>query len=94
MAKPISKGSSVLIKIILVAVIVYLLYVFIGLQVKINDKKAQIDGINEQISVKTTEKERLTSVLDAEVDADYVEKVARELGYVNADEKVYDSISE
>ena len=94
MAKAVSKGSSILVKIILVALIVYLLYVFIGLQIKINDKKAQKNDLNEQISIQATENERLTNVLDAEVDDSYVEKVARELGYVNADEKVYQSITE
>lgn len=92
MARAKTKGTSILIKIVFAILIVYLLYIFIGLQVKINEKKDQINDLDIQISNKTSEKEQLTSILGAEVDAEYVEKIARDLGYVNSDEKVYDSI--
>lgn len=92
MARAKTKGTSILIKIVFAILIVYLLYIFIGLQVKINEKKDQISDLDIQISNKTSEKEQLTSILGAEVDAEYVEKIARDLGYVNSDEKVYDSI--
>ena len=72
----------------------YLLYVFIGLQVKINAKKQQINDYNTKIAEITSENERLTGILDAEIDEEYVEKVARDMGYVNQDEKVYESISD
>ena len=92
MARAKTKGTSILIKIVFAILIVYLLYIFVGLQVKINEKKDQISDLDIQISNKTSEKEQLTSILGAEVDAEYVEKIARDLGYVNSDEKVYDSI--
>ena len=92
MARAKTKGTSIPIKIVFAILIVYLLYIFIGLQVKINEKKDQISDLDIQISNKTSEKEQLTSILGAEVDAEYVEKIARDLGYVNSDEKVYDSI--
>ena len=74
--------------------VIYLLYIFITLQVKINTKKNEIAGLDTQISVLTAEQQELTDILDAEVDKEYVEKVARDLGYVNADEKVYESITD
>ena len=88
------KGTSLLIKIILTVLVIYLLYIFITLQVKINTKKNEIAGLDTQISVLTAEQQELTDILDAEVDKEYVEKVARDLGYVNADEKVYESITD
>lgn len=94
MARAKSKGTGILIKILFAILIVYLLYVFIGLQVKINEKRSQIRELDIQISNKTSENEQLTSILDAEVDEEYVEKIARDLGYVNSDEKVYDSITD
>ena len=88
-----TKKTSLIIKAVLAIAVVYLLYVFIGLQVKINAKKQQINDYNTKIAEITSENERLTGILDAEIDEEYVEKVARDMGYVNQDEKVYESIS-
>ncbi|GEM_PF-3317262 len=89
-----TKKTSLIIKAVLAIAVVYLLYVFIGLQVKINAKKQQINDYNTKIAEITSENERLTGILDAEIDEEYVEKVARDMGYVNQDEKVYESISD
>lgn len=89
-----TKKTSLIIKVVLAIAVVYLLYVFIGLQVKINAKKQQINDYNTRIAEITSENERLTGILDAEIDEEYVEKVARDMGYVNQDEKVYESISD
>ncbi len=94
MAKATKKGTSLLVKIVFALVIIYLLYIFIGLQVQINEKKAQINKLDIQISNKATENQQLSDILDAEVDSEYVEKVARDLGYVNSDEKIYQSITD
>ena len=89
-----TKKTSLIIKGVLAIAVVYLLYVFIGLQVKINAKKQQINDYNTKIAEITSENERLTGILDAEIDEEYVEKVTRDMGYVNQDEKVYESISD
>ena len=94
MAKSTKKSTSFLVKIVFALVIIYLLYVFIGLQVQINEKKDQINNLDIQISNKATENQQLSDILDAEVDSEYVEKVARDLGYVNSDEKIYQSITD
>lgn len=85
-----AKKTNIMIKIVLAAAVVYLLYVFIGLQVKINAKKQQINEQDTKISEIKAENERLTGILDSEIDEEYVEKVARDMGYVNSDEKVYE----
>ena len=88
------KKSGLLIKLILLAFIIYFLCVSINLWGKINDKQAEVDDLDIQISNKTSEKERLTDILEAEFDEEYAQKVARELGYVNPDEKVYEGITD
>ena len=93
MAKTAAKKSSVIVKLALAAVMVYLLYTFIGLQIKINEKKSGNNKLDEQISEAKTDNERLTGILDAQIDDKYVEKIARDRGYVNADEKVYESVT-
>lgn len=74
---------------------IYLLYLFVGTCIKINQKKATISDQSIQISSKTTEKEQLKNTLEAEIDLEYIEKIAREKGgYVNPDEKVYETITD
>lgn len=88
------KGTNLIVKIVFALLVVYLLYIFIGLQVKINAKKEQLNELDMQISAKAAHNEELNSILEAEVDTEYVEKIARDLGYVNSDEKVYESITD
>lgn len=88
------RSTSILLRILLIALAVYLLYLFVTLQVKINAKKNEISGLDTQISAMAAEKQQLTDILHAEVNKEYVEKVARDLGYVNSDEKVYESITD
>ena len=93
MAKIKTKGTNVFVKIVLGLVIVYLLYVSADLCIKISEKKSQNNSLREQISIATIENEQLENTKNAEMDAEYIEKVAKEHGYVNSDEKVYESIS-
>ena len=94
MARARAKKSSIVIKIVLIAMAAYLLYVFIGLQIRINEKKAQAKGYETQIADITAENKRLKGILDADIDKEYIEKVARDMGYVGSDEKVYESITD
>ncbi len=89
-----TKKTNLIIKLVLAAAAVYLLYIFVGLQIKINTKKQQISQSETQIAQASEEHERLTGILDADIDEEYVEKVARDMGYVNQDEKVYESIED
>ncbi len=50
--------------------------------------------LDAKVMSQTAEGERLQSILDAEVDLDYIEENARKLGFVNSDEKVYESITD
>ena len=81
-----TKKTNLIIKLVLAAAAVYLLYIFVGLQIKINTKKQQISQSETQIAQASEEHERLTGILDADIDEEYVEKVARDMGYVNQDE--------
>ncbi|MBQ8605599.1 MAG: septum formation initiator family protein [Clostridia bacterium] len=67
---------------------------FIGTSIQINEKKATINDQSALLSVKATKQEELKSVLEGEFDNEYVEKVARSLGFVNSDEKVYEYIDD
>ena len=87
------RKGSVLFKLALAVFAVYIVATFISLQMQINSKKAQLTEINQKIENKTSEKEELSNILNAEVDKEYVERIARGLGYVNPDERVYESVT-
>lgn len=92
--QPNRKKISFVINIALTILAVYLLYLFIGTSIQINEKKATINDQSALLSVKATKQEELKSVLEGEFDNEYVEKVARSLGFVNSDEKVYEYIDD
>ena len=94
MARASSKRTSGIIKIAFVILAIYLLYILIGLKIDINAKKEELAMLDAKVMSQTAEGERLQSILDAEVDLDYIEENARKLGFVNSDEKVYESITD
>lgn len=90
-----TKRGKIVVNIALTVLAIYLFTLGIGTYIKIREKKAAISNQDTQISIKTTESEQLQNTLDAQVDLEYVEKIAREKGgYVNPDEKVYESITD
>lgn len=92
-AKIKSKGTSLFVKIVFSVVIIYLLYVSADLCIKISEKKGHNKELKAQISIATIENQQLENTKNAEMDDEYIERVAREHGYVSSDEKVYQSIS-
>lgn len=66
----------------------------VKLQVRIQEKKAELSEVQQKISSQTVLNEELNDILNAEVDSDYVESVARDLGYGTAGERVYDNITD
>ena len=66
----------------------------VKLQVQIKEKKAELSEVNAKITSQSVINEELNNILHAEIDAEYVESVARELGYGSAGERVYDNITD
>ena len=66
----------------------------IKLQAQIQDKKTELNDVNQKISSQTVLNEQLNDILNAEVDSAYVERVARDLGYGSVGERVYDNITD
>lgn len=84
------KGTVILIKILLAILAVYLLYLCITIKVQINAKSAEKADLDAQVSVETAKNQELTDTFNAPFDEEYAEQVARDVGYVNSDEKVYE----
>lgn len=75
---------------IFVAFFVYIGYIVITQQITINEKKAQLKSVNNNIVKAEEEKKSLDKEMKIVNTPDYIEKVARdELGYASPDEIVF-----
>ena len=66
----------------------------VKLQVQIQEKKAELSDVQQKISTQTVINEELNNILNAEIDSEYVERVARDLGYGTVGELVYENITD
>ncbi len=71
-----------------------LLVTAIKLQVQTNEKKAELQEVQAKITSQTVENEKLNNILNAQVDSEYVEDIARDMGYGDVGERVYDNITD
>ena len=66
----------------------------VKLQLQRSEKKSALDEEQQKISMQTVYNEELTDVLNGKTDIEYVEKIAREKGYVSQGERVYENITD
>ncbi len=88
------KKHSVIRRVLLLVVSVYLLYSLGDLQFQLIKQRKEYNQLNEQKKVMEQKISELERLLENGTEAQIVEKAARErLGYVYADEQVYVDIS-
>ena len=88
------KKRSVIRRVLLLVVSVYLLYSLGDLQVQLINQRKEYNELNEQKKVMEQKISELERLLEDGTEADIIEKAARErLGYVYADEQVFVDIS-
>ncbi|MBQ9953553.1 MAG: septum formation initiator family protein [Clostridia bacterium] len=83
-----------LLAVLLVYVAGNMIVTCVKLQVRIQEKQAELKDVTQKISSQTVLNEELNDILNAEVDSAYVESVARDLGYGSVGERVYDNITD
>ena len=66
----------------------------VKLQLQIRNKKAELSSVQAKITSQTVINEELNNILNAQIDSEYVESVARSLGYGAVGERVYDNITD
>ena len=93
-AKKMNPVVKALLAVLLVYVAGNMIVTCIKLQAQIQDKKTELNDVNQKISSQTVLNEQLNDILNAEVDSAYVESVARDLGYGSVGERVYDNITD
>ena len=82
------KRKSILLRIAVFALAVYLVGSLVNLQLDISASQKKLDSVNEQIREETLKNEDLSALLDSGEDPEYIERMAREMGYVYPDEQV------
>lgn len=84
------QSKSFILTLALVLLIGYFVITFIGLQLDIREKNAELNEKNAAYQQITQENERLESIVQNEDKSSYIEQVAREkLGFVMPGEKVF-----
>ena len=75
---------------------VYAVYVLISQFYQIDKKQSELDALNNKISVQEIKNDELTDIynLSDKDNEDYIEKKAKEDGYLHAGERVFVNISE
>lgn len=86
--------KSIIVRLLVLGVSVYMIVTLAGLFNDFNDKRSELNAKNQQLSVKQSEIEELKKLLDDGSESQIIEKAARErLGYVYSDEQVFLDIS-
>ena len=93
-AKKMNPVVKALLAVLLVYVAGNMIVTCVKLQVRIQEKQAELKDVTQKISSQTVLNEELNDILNADVDSSYVESVARDLGYGSVGERVYDNITD
>ena len=87
-------NKSIILRVLVLGVCVYMLVTLAGLWNTLNQSKAKLASLKEQYASEQNDIEELQAVLNDDSDSKIIEKAARErLGYVYSNEEVYIDIS-
>ena len=93
-----AKRMNPVVRGLLIVALVYvagnMLATCVKLQLQIKEKQAELDVYQQKISAQTVINEELNSILNAEIDSEYVESVARDMGYGTVGERGYENITD
>ncbi len=90
MAKKKRGFRSLLVKLALAAVAVYLLAGFVGGQIQLAAKQNELALLSQQVEAQTQENRELVRMMEEDDDTAYIERMAREkLGYAKPNERVF-----
>ncbi len=86
--------KSIIVRLLVLGVSVYMIVTLAGLFNDFNDKRIELNSKQQQLIAKESEIEELKKLLDDGSESQIIEKAARErLGYVYSDEQVFLDIS-
>ena len=81
---------GVLLRLAVAVVAVYLLVTFISGQMRLAEKKRELEGLQAQVTLQAEKNQELLRMMEADNEDAYVERTAREkLGYARPSERVF-----
>lgn len=90
----IKRKKSVLWRLLLIGISVYMISTLIGLWSTLSDSRAKLNDLQMQAVLKQTEIDELEKLLESGSHSELIERAARErLGYVYSDEQIFIDIS-
>ena len=88
------RKKSILWRLLIIAISVYMIVTLVGLWSNLNESKATLKDLEAQAAAKQTEIEELEKLLEDGSHSELIERAARErLGYVYSDEQIFIDIS-
>ena len=85
-----SKRGSILIRIILVAILIYMIFLLVHVRQQITDTKAEIRTLTEEVADQTQTNTELTNAIENRDDPAFLKDVARErLDLVTPNDRVF-----
>ena len=94
MKQKLKRKKSVIVRLIVLGVAVYMVATLINLGNELAEDRAQLAKLEKQRDLEKIQKEELEALLDSDSRSAIIEKAARErLGYVYSDEEIYFDIS-
>lgn len=88
------KNKSIILRLFILGVCVYMTVTLIGLWNNLNESRAELALLEEQLEAEQNDIDELRAMLDSDSDTQLIEKAARErLGYIYSDEQVFIDIS-
>lgn len=94
MKKKAKKNKSIILRVMILGVCVYMIATLAGLLNKLNESKAKLNKLKEEYKTEQNDIAELKTLLSEGSETRIIEKAARErLGYVFSDEQVFIDIS-
>lgn len=85
---------SIILRLFIIGVCAYMAVTLIGLWSNLNESRAQLSELKQQLEEEQNTIEELKAILNADSNKQLIEKAARErLGYIYSDEQVFIDIS-
>ena len=94
MKRKTKKRRSIILKVLILGVCVYMIATLANLWTTLNSSKSQLALLKQQYEAEQNDIEELRKMLEDESNTQIIEKAARErLGYIYSDEQVFIDIS-
>lgn len=90
------KKRFLVLKFLTVGICAYIIFVLVNQQIQINQKKSELDDLNNKVSIQNIKNEEMKRILnsDEKENLEYIERIAREdLDFVKEGEQVFVNVA-